>query len=75
MLALVGQCFLDEICSCDAMDDIAFTTVMAAKGGKVVLTTHALFYTSDPLFIRISYEVILEGMMDLPCVSLEVSAT
>ena len=51
---------------------MAFTSVMAEKGVKVVLPIRALFYADDPLFIPLSHEVVLEDMMELPCDILEV---
>ena len=49
------QFFSESTFRCDAVADIAFTTVMSVKDAKVVPTIRALFYASDPLFIRLSH--------------------
>ena len=52
-----------------------FTTVMAEKGIKVVLTIRALLYATDPLFSRLNHKLVLEELMEFPCARLEVGAT
>ena len=69
------QCFSEAIWCCNAEDNIAFITVIAEKGIKFVPKICALFYADDPLLICIIHEVLLEELMELPCVSLEVGAT
>ena len=73
-LSLVVQLLLEAICLCDAEADIYFTSVMAAEGIKVVPTIRALFDAADPLFSCISHKVILQELMNLPCVFLQVGA-
>ena len=54
--------------------DIDFTTVMATKGVKVIPTIHTLLDADYPLFSRLRLEVVLEDLIDFPCVRLEVGA-
>ena len=68
------QIFLETICHCDAATDITFTNVMVKKGVKVVLNINTLFDAADTLFSCISLDVVLEQLMDCPCVRFEVGA-
>ena len=62
------------ICRCNVAAEIAFTTVMVAKGGKVVPPIRALLYAADPLLKCLIHEVIIEELMYLHFVSVEVGA-
>ena len=69
------QFLFEAIFHCNAAAGIAFTTVMAEKGLKVLPTISALFCDADPLFSRISHKVVLEELMEPPFVRLEVGIT
>ena len=45
---------------------------MAEKVVKVIPTICALLYAADPLFIFLGHKVIIEELMEIPCVGLEV---
>ena len=68
------QFLFEAIFHCNAAAGIAFTTVMAEKGLKVLPTISALFCDADPLFSRITHKVVLEELMGFTCVILEVGA-
>ena len=75
MLALVMQCLSEAIYRCDAVAGISFTSVMAEKGIKVVLSICALLGDTDQLFSCLRHNVILQELMRLPCICLEVGAS
>ena len=68
------QCLSEAICCCDVADDIAFTSVMAAEGIKVVPTICALLNAAGPLFSCLRHKLILQELMYFPCALLEVVA-
>ena len=69
------QFLLEAIYRCNAAAEITFATLLAAKGVKVVLAMHALFYAADSLFSCLRHDVILAELTDLTSVSLEMGAT
>ena len=63
MLSIAVQFFSEAIFHRDVATNIVFTTVMVAKGVKVIQIIFMLLYSNDPLFICISHKVIIDDLM------------
>ena len=66
--------FSEAIYRCDMVANISFTTALVAKSIQNFQTIHAILYTADPMFSSLIHKVVIEELMELPCVRLEVGA-